>query len=58
VSVEAGSTFGWAAYVDESIGIDRFGASGKGDKVLEHLGISAASVADRVRSKVAELAPS
>jgi transketolase len=58
ISVEAASTFGWAAYVDDSIGIDRFGASGKGDKVLEHLGISPAAVAERVRSKVAALAPS
>jgi transketolase len=58
ISVEAGSTFGWAAYVDDAIGIDRFGASGKGDKVLAHFGISPEAVAERVASKVAELAPS
>jgi transketolase len=58
ISVEAGSTFGWAAWVDESIGIDRFGASGKGDQVLAHFGISPESVAERVAAKVAELAPS
>jgi len=56
ISVEAASTFGWARWVDASIGIDRFGASGKGDKVLAHLGISPEAVAERVRAHVAELA--
>ena len=56
VSLEAGSTFGWARYVDASIGIDRFGASGKGAAVLEHYGISPRAVAENVRAKVAELA--
>src|SRR5581483_8273691 len=56
VSVEAASTFGWQRWVDASIGIDRFGASGKGDKVLAHLGISPESVAEQVRTQVAELA--
>ena len=36
----------------------RFGASGKGDKVLEHFGISPGSVAERVQAMVAELARS
>jgi transketolase len=48
ISVEAGATFGWSRWVDESIGIDTFGASGKGGKVLEHFGISPAAVAARV----------
>jgi len=55
ISVEAATTFGWSRWVDASIGIDTFGASGKGDKVLEHFGISPAAVAEHVRSKVAEL---
>jgi len=55
ISVEAGSTFGWARWVDFSIGIDRFGASGKGDKVLAHFGINPESVAERVLEHVAEL---
>lgn len=58
ISVEAGATFGWARWVDASIGIDTFGASGKGDKVLEHFGISPEGVAERVQSLVAELARS
>jgi transketolase len=56
ISLEAGTTFGWARWVDASIGIDSFGASGKGDKVLEHFGISPEVVAERVQSMVAELA--
>ena len=34
LSVEAGSTFGWAKYADQSIGIDRFGASAPGNVVM------------------------
>jgi transketolase len=56
ISVEAATTFGWAQWVDASIGIDRFGASGKGDKVLEHFGISPEAVAERVVALLAELA--
>ena len=55
VSVEAASTFGWSRHVDFSIGIDRFGASGKGDEVLVHFGISPDNVARRVLEHVAEL---
>jgi transketolase len=56
VSVEAGSTFGWAKWVDASIGIDDFGKSGKGAAVLEHFGISPENVATRVEQTIAELA--
>jgi transketolase len=56
VSVEAAATFGWSRWVDVAIGIDRFGASGKGEQVLEYLGISPAAVAERVRSAVEALA--
>ena len=45
ISVEAGTTFGWAAYASHSVGIDRFGASAPGSLVMEKLGISAAHVA-------------
>jgi transketolase len=58
ISVEAASTFGWAKWVDASIGIERFGLSGKGDKVLEHFGISPAAVAERVEQTIAQLAVS
>jgi transketolase len=44
LSVEAGVTFGWAAYADRSVGIDRFGASAPGNEVLDKLGINVANV--------------
>jgi transketolase len=59
LAVEAAARQSWWRYVGSAgrvIGIDRFGASGKGDKVLEHYGISPPAVAARVRELVAELA--
>lgn len=47
LSVEAGTTFGWARYADDSIGIDRFGASAPGDEVLRRLGIDPDHVIER-----------
>ncbi|MEP7202375.1 MAG: transketolase [Ilumatobacteraceae bacterium] len=44
LSVEAAVTFGWERYADESIGIDRFGASAPGSVVMEKLGINVANV--------------
>ena len=41
VSVEAGVTLGWDRWADASIGIDTFGASAPGGRVLRELGISA-----------------
>lgn len=48
VSIEAGSTFGWAKYADVCLGIDRFGASAPGGLVLERLGIEPNAVSDAV----------
>jgi len=56
ISLEAASTFGWARWVDHSIGIDSFGASGPGAEVLAHFGISPDAVADRVAAALGELA--
>jgi transketolase len=47
LSVEAGVTFGWAQFADESIGIDRFGASAPGNVVMDKLGINVAHVVAR-----------
>jgi transketolase len=58
VSLEAASTFGWARWVDASIGIDTFGASGPGGEVLAHFGISPENVAARVQETISELARS
>jgi transketolase len=44
LSVEAGSTFGWARWVDKSIGIDRFGASAPGGRVMSEFGITVEAV--------------
>ena len=52
VSIEAGITFGWERWVGESgasVGVDRFGASAPGQRVLDELGITADAVAAAVR---------
>jgi transketolase len=51
--VEAASTFGWAAHADDSVGIDRFGASAPGAVVLERLGINLDHVIERARALAA-----
>lgn len=53
LSVEAACTFGWAAYADDSIGIDRFGASAPGAVALERLGISVDHVVERATALAA-----
>lgn len=52
ISVEAGTTFGWAAYATHSVGIDRFGASAPGSVVMAELGITATNVADVTRKAI------
>ena len=44
LSVEAGVTFGWAAYADASVGINRFGASAPGGFALDKLGMNVDNV--------------
>ncbi len=44
VSVEAGVTFGWDRWADRCIGIDRFGASAPGSRVMVELGITPEAV--------------
>ena len=53
LSIEAASTFGWAAYADESMGIDRFGASGPGPEVFEYFGFNAPTVAEKAKALLA-----
>ena len=50
VSVEAGVTFGWARWADRSVGIDRFGASAPGERVMAELGITATAVVEAAES--------
>jgi transketolase len=58
LAVEAGSTFGWDRWADDTVGIDRFGASAPGDVLFTQFGFTAEHVADRARSLVHDLAPS
>ena len=54
LAVEAGATLSWWRYVGSEgrvIGIDRFGASGKGSEVLAHFGLTA----EHINREVAEL---
>jgi transketolase len=46
LSVEAGTTIGWQRFADASVGIDRFGASGPGQQVLEHFGFTVDNVVE------------
>jgi transketolase len=48
LAVEAASSFGWERWAEHSVTIDRFGASGDGDAVLEALGFTVDHVADEV----------
>lgn len=45
VSVEAGSTLGWAKYAHAQVGIDRFGASAPGDVLFREFGFTPENVA-------------
>ena len=53
LSVEAATTFGWERWSDDSIGIDRFGASAPGGLVLERLGINVDHVVERANALLA-----
>jgi transketolase len=53
LSVEAGSSFGWARYVTDSVSIDSFGASAPGEVALEEFGFSGHNVAERARILIA-----
>jgi transketolase len=55
ISIEAGATLGWYKYIGRdgiAIGIDRFGASAKGEIALEKLGISSAHVVEAAKKLV------
>ena len=55
VAVEAGVTFGWSRYVgseDNVIGINSFGASGKGPEVYKHFGITTEAIVAKIKSLI------
>jgi transketolase len=52
ISIEAGSTHGWYKYVGfdgEMIGMDRFGASAPGEKVLQNFGFTSEHILRKVK---------
>lgn len=54
VSIEMGTTFGWAEWTGAcglNIGIDRFGISGKGDLVQEELGFSVEAIKEKINER-------
>ena len=55
LAVEAGSSFGWARWADDSVSIDRFGASAPGEVALERLGFTGENVARRAIALIDEL---
>ena len=50
LSVEAATTFGWARWSDDAVGIDRFGASAPGAIALANLGINVDHVVARAKA--------
>jgi transketolase len=55
LAVEAASSFGWDRWADDSVSIDRFGASAPGEVVLEKLGYTGDNVAQRAVALIDEL---
>ncbi len=55
LAVEAGTPFGWERWADDVLGIDRFGASAPGNRVLAELGFTAENVAARARQLIDDL---
>jgi transketolase len=53
LAVEAATTLGWERYADDTIGLDRFGASAPGSTALKNLGFTAGNVVDRAKALVA-----
>jgi transketolase len=54
VSIEAGVTSGWRGLVDLAIGIDEFGASGPGDQVMAHYGLTTNAVTAQIVQLLAD----
>ena len=55
IVIEAGVSMGWGSYAGDAesvIGINRFGASGPGDTVMNKLGLSVPSVIQKVKELI------
>jgi transketolase len=57
LAVEAGASFGWDRWADDSVTIDRFGASAPAKVVFEKLGLNPQNVAQRAQDLLADLSP-
>jgi transketolase len=55
LSVEAAASFGWSRWADDSVALDRFGASGPGSEALAEFGFTPEHVADRAVALLEEL---
>jgi len=55
LAVEAGVSFGWDRWADDTVSIDRFGASAPGNTVLTELGINPQNVAHQARALLTEV---
>ena len=55
LAVEAGASFGWDRWADDSVSIDRFGASAPGAVALANLGFTPENVAARAHQLVNDL---
>ena len=55
LAVEAGASLGWDRWADDSVSLDRYGASAPGDIALANLGYTPENVADRARQLVNDL---
>jgi transketolase len=53
LAVEAGVSFGWDRYADDTVAIDRFGASAPGPTVFAELGFTPEHIAQRARDLLA-----
>jgi transketolase len=56
LAVEAGASFGWDRWVDDTVTLDRFGASAPGKHVLASFGFTSENVARHARQLIADLA--
>lgn len=52
LGVEMASSFGWHKYVDETLCIDTFGASGNGDEVMKYFGYTVENLVNKVKELI------
>jgi transketolase len=55
LAVEAGASLGWERWADDSVTLDRFGASAPGAVALANLGFNPDNVAERARQLIHDL---